>query len=181
MTLRDVLIRYFNKFETRIRPIPCTVNPGTQFQDLDGYYCIVTPILEQTSFQRVKISADAGNGMVLIPADNSLVFIHRMDDNDAYICAYSGLQDVIFIDGTYAVKMLDGSYGGLVKVASLVTKINNLENLVNDLITKYNSHTHVVTSTPSTSATPLPVEGSTISPVTQRSDLENTHIIHGKP
>lgn len=72
----------------------------------------------------------------------------------------------------------DGSNGGLVLVNPLVTKVNNLENLMNDLITKYNSHTHILTLTSGTgtAAATLTQETGMINPITKASDIQSTVI-----
>jgi hypothetical protein len=72
----------------------------------------------------------------------------------------------------------DGSNGGLVLVNPLVTKINNLENLVNNLITQYNGHSHLLTLTSGTgtAAATLSQETGTIAPITKAADIQSTTI-----
>lgn len=71
-----------------------------------------------------------------------------------------------------------GENGGMVLVNPLVTKVNNLENLINDLILKYNSHTHILTLTSGTgtAAATLTTETGSINPITQAKDIESTVI-----
>ncbi len=66
----------------------------------------------------------------------------------------------------------------MVLVNPLVTKVNNLEKLVNDLITQYNGHTHILTLTSGTgtAATTLSQETGKINPITQAKDIESTVI-----
>ena len=71
----------------------------------------------------------------------------------------------------------DGELGGLVKVIELTEKLNNIENLVNDLITKYNAHTHNVTAVGSPTGPSLVQETQTLTP-TQQSEIEDTKITH---
>lgn len=71
-----------------------------------------------------------------------------------------------------------GDNGGLVLVNPLVTKINALENLVNNLITQYNAHSHILTLTSGT-GTAAPTtnqETGTIAPITKAGDIESTVI-----
>lgn len=67
-----------------------------------------------------------------------------------------------------------GQNGGMVLLLQLVAKLNNIENLLNQFIALYNSHTHPVSG----SATGVPVvpEDNTLTP-TQRADIENTKIL----
>ena len=109
--------------------------------------------------------------------------------NDPFIALYSDIDSAYLQVGDSSIEILndgsitlnDGSYNGLVKVADLVTKLNNLENLVNDLISKFNSHTHILTLTSGTgTAAPTAApETNTLTP-TKQSDLENSKITHGK-
>lgn len=72
----------------------------------------------------------------------------------------------------------DGKSGGLVLVNPLVEKVNNIENLLNNLITQYNAHTHLLTLTSGTgtAAPTLTQETGTIAPITKASDIESTVI-----
>ena len=68
------------------------------------------------------------------------------------------------------VKFNGGTLGGMVKVNTLLTKINQLE-------ARMNAHQHAYVS-PSGAAVTTPNGTQTISPTTQLSDLENTKIKH---
>ena len=84
-------------------------------------------------------------------------------------------EEVIQFDG--------GENFGLVKVKELTEKINNLENTVNSLIAKHNSHIHITTAT--VAATPTPgiiaptstTETGTLT-ATQQPDIENEKVTH---
>ena len=78
------------------------------------------------------------------------------------------------------IQFNDGSYGGLVQVINLVQKLNNLENLVNDLVAKFNMHVHpgVQSGAGSTGPT-VSLETGTLTP-TEQADIENTEVTHGK-
>ena len=70
-------------------------------------------------------------------------------------------------------------YKGLVINDSLVTKLNNLENKVNDLIMAYNYHTHtgVQTGGGTSGTTPTVITGS-LTP-TNETELQNQNVKHG--
>jgi len=72
---------------------------------------------------------------------------------------------------------INGSeFGGLVKVIELTQKLNAMENIVNDLILKFNTHTHIAAGTPTSIASVI--ETNNLTP-TQQSEIENTVIKHG--
>jgi hypothetical protein len=79
------------------------------------------------------------------------------------------------------ITLNDGSLGGLVEVAALVTRLNNAENMVNDLAAKFNGHTHILalSAGTGTAAATVTQETTTLTP-TQRGDIENTKITHGQ-
>lgn len=76
------------------------------------------------------------------------------------------------------IQFNDGTNGGMVLVNQLTTKLNNLENLVNNLITQYNSHTHILalTSGTGTAAITISQETGMISPITKAADIQNDKI-----
>lgn len=97
----------------------------------------------------------------------------------------AGRPQILFVDkilkllvncGT--VMFNGGELGGMAKVIDLTSKLNNLENLVNDLIVKYNAHTHTgVTTGPGSSGPTVAQETETLT-LTVRTDIEDTKILH---
>lgn len=169
--------------------------------------CTVTTISSQGSItiEGVQLMASVDDGMLLIPAVDTTVFVAYSTFNQPFICLFSGLEKVYLVAGENnasieitdngllleiadttvnitdgKIQFNDGADGGLVKVIELTQKLNNLENLVNDLITKYNSHTHILTlSTGTGTAAPTTTqETQTLTP-TQRADIENDTITQG--
>lgn len=139
-------------------------------------------------FPNVRLMADVDDGFLLVPEIGSTVFVTYSRRNDPIIVLFSAIKEVLLISGDTSFSLTadgivlnDGSFGGLIKIEKLVEKINNLENLVNDLIAKFNSHTHVLTlSTGTGTAAPTATpETNQLSP-TKRSELENDQIKHGK-
>lgn len=117
----------------------------------------------------VRLMASADDGFLVIPTIDSNVCIIISDYTDPYITQYSGIDKIIF---------RGGDLGGIVKVDPLTTKLNNLENLVNDLVVKYNSHVHPVVATGSPSG-PVSVQETTVLTLTDRTEIENKNITHG--
>ena len=143
---------------------------------------------ETVTLEGVQLMASVDDGMLMIPVIDSTVLVAYSTYNRSFICLYSAISKVYFITGNSSYQMIDGkstfndgSYGGMVQVANLVTKLNNLENVVNDFVTKFNSHTHALalssgTGTSAPTVTPEP----TVLVATQRADIENTTVVHGK-
>lgn len=168
MTAREAILEIVkDKFKHRLRlgivkagsvaAGLCTVIPFDS-EDVNG---VGSEILE------VRIQANPGNGIKPTPTDGSIVLIGEIAPFDYAILMYSALDSITF---------MDGSLGGLVQVVALTTKLNNLENLVNDLISKYNVHTHPVSG--ASTGVPVIPEPTTLTP-TVRANIENSKITHG--
>lgn len=163
--------------------------------------CIVTTISSQGSvtIENVQLMASIDDGFLLIPAVGSTVLVVYSTFNQPFVTMFSELTKVLIVAGENNASLQidadgllleindtklaitdgltqfnDGQLGGLVKVAELTTKLNNLEQLVNDLVTKYNSHTHILTlSTGTGTAAPTATtETGTLTP-TQQAEIEN--------
>ena len=166
--------------------------------DTTKYTCTCSPISgdSTTTFTNVNLSANNNKGFIPLPALQSTVLVAvSIKNNPPYLIGWDLLQGLICIvqntnDGSISqliiqngiVQINDGSYGGLIQIDQLVTKINNIENLLNEFIGTYNTHTHLYAPGPGTPAptdAPVSTESNTIAPTTQRSDLENTKVTHG--
>lgn len=108
----------------------------------------------------VQMAPASGDQLLQIPEIGSTVFVI-----DGIIVGFSDLSE-IWLRGT--------QHEGLVKVMDLVTKLNNLESLVNDLLSAFNVHTHASSGAP-------PVPTVTASPLipTQPIDIQNEFVKHG--
>lgn len=127
--------------------------------------CTVELLDTETQVSDVRLQTESANGVYYKPAVDSFVIVASIEDFEYVVIMYSALDEI---------KFLDGSYGGLVKVEDLVTKLNNLENKVNDLITFINTHSHA-----SNGASPSPIYlGGTLT-TTVRANIENTKVTHG--
>ena len=117
---------------------PMTIEPGIVKLgsiDLTNLTCTVV-LLNDTEIPDVRLKAavdeipdlNTKDGLVQIPVEESTVLVAMIGNDSAtrFILAFSKVQEVL---------MYDGLNGGLIKVVSLVTKLNNLENKVNALIT----------------------------------------------
>lgn len=128
---------------------------------------------DKVTYSDVRLMADNENsdkGIYFKPTVDSWVMITPQDEATYFISMYSEV-DEIWLHGN--------QYDGLVKVGDLVTKLNNLENKVNSIISTFNSHVHtgVTTGGGSSAVSPTPVTG-TLTP-TQQTDIENPIVKHG--
>jgi len=157
---------------------------------------------DKTEFVNVMLSTEANDSFSIYPAVDSTVLImftsflkmvilieeveslvcdidknHFEMDKDKFLI--NNNDTIIELDKNGDMTLNDGSKDGLVVVADLVTKLNNLENAINSLITSCQSV--IVTLAPS-GVFPLAsffVSNTPIAPLTQKVDLENTKIKHG--
>lgn len=142
---------------------------------VDGNLCDVEPIDGSADILEVKISPD-GTGVRLTPAIDSIVQVSFLANTEAYISSFSSVSK-IEIDCDNIV-FNGGDNDGLVLIRELVTKLNNLENKVNDIINMHNTHVHpgVTSGASSTLVTTSLVIG-TLTP-TNQADIEDTKIKH---
>lgn len=152
MTIKEIIRQIILDEFGELYGVPCTVIAGSV--NLTDLTCDCQPINGDAKFLDVRLQAGAGSGVVIIPTDGSVVIVQPINEKSGYISLYSSAQ---------SIKLLDGTFGGLVKVEELITKINRIENT-------YNTHTHASNGTPTTS---------TITPVTVRADIENIKVTHG--
>jgi len=110
------------------------------------------------------------DGILILPTVGSTVTIILSTFTDPLVIGFSGVDSII---------LKGGDLGGLAIVPALIKKINNIENMLNDLASKYNSHTHPVVSTGAPTGSTSTQETTTLIP-TQQSEIENTSITHGK-
>lgn len=139
------------------------------------------------------IEGDLDTHILITPKVDSQVTCATIDNEhaEAVVVKYSEIESIkvkigdneclINEDG---VELCANNFGGLIKIDDLVDKLNQLENKVNDLIQKHNTHTHITTATVGPTPTvgtivPTTATEAPIQPITQKSDLENDKVKHG--
>ena len=157
------------------------VNAIVNSVDISTRTCDCTTVDGHTEYDlpNVKLMAVVDDGLLIEPVIGSSVMVIFSQIVEPFICQYSEIQNITIIAAN-KTQLNDGSYGGLIRVIDLVTKLNNLEDLVNDLVEKFNSHTHILalssgTGTAAVTANPE----TTVLEDTVRSDIENSMIVHG--
>ncbi len=126
------------------------------------------------------------DGMLLIPSKGSTVKVIFSDLVQPFICQYGRIDKILFIVGNSTMQVVDGTIqfnngelGGLAKIVVLTQKLNNLENLVNELIGNYNAHTHILTLSSGTgTAAPTTTQETSVLAPTMQSEIEDTKITH---
>jgi hypothetical protein len=171
-----------------------------QVKDYDENKQTCTVIGEQdVEIPDVALSAGVCDGLVILPAKESTVVIAETIHSPVrFVILYSDIDKILLQvgdsgltiwnsaqNGKQEIQFNDGSYGGLIQIQPLVDKLNALEKSLNDLIDSFNQHTHSVGGVMGgiasvTSLVPSSLNTGKINPTTQKSDLENPLITHGK-
>lgn len=156
--------------------IKTLVGPGSdryyvgEVTAVNGLVCDVQPNDDTAELKDIRLCAEDNSKLfVVIPKVGSIVYVTMDSDTSGMITGYSEVETIL---------LRGDANGGLVKVEDLVSKLNALENKVNELITAFNTHTHICAAPASPSATPVPLISGTL-PVTTRSQIENTGVKHG--
>ena len=132
--------------------------------------CTVEPLDGGADYNNIVLSVNESKGFLLIPRVGSMVMVIKTSDFTGYIGMVSDV-DQVYINGD--------NQGGLVKVVDLVTKLNNLENKVNSLITTFNSWVVVPGDGGAALKAVLSAWVATSLTPTVRANIENVKVKHG--
>jgi len=149
------------------KPLLCTVDSV----DVITKTCKCTPIGDYAEVFDVKIIADvARDGFIIYPKANTAVVVDFMDDGSPYVSMVSGV-DEIHLAGV--------NYGGLAKTDDVKTRLNNLENKVNALITAFNAWVVVPNDGGAALKTALTSWVSSSLSLTTQGMISSTKVFHG--
>ncbi len=153
--LKEALIELLRSEFSNRPAIVCTV------KEVNGIRITVESILDKKTYKDVRLQANPGNGILIVPAVDSDVILEWISETAGYVAMVSAAD---------SIQLLDGSYGGLVKVTELVDKLNVLEQ-------RMTSHQHIS----ATSGSPTTFDIATNPDITETTiaDLENPDITHG--
>ena len=141
--------------------------------------CDCSPVNGDADFTEVRLNANYKKGFVLVPKNGSVVVVSQVSNEVAYISMVSEVDEIL---------LAGDDNGGIVKVSELTTKLNNLENQLNNLIADLLTIAVTLTSggtTPLLSSVLGGLITTNLSNVTtpltptQSSELENTTVKHG--
>lgn len=147
--------------------------------------CLVEAISgnASTNIDGVEFQTVVADGVLFIPRVGSEVKVLFSKYTTPFIAQYSEIENMYI--AADLIQFNDGALGGMVKVIDLTTKLNNLENDVNNLKTLLTTMINAMIAVPSgnVSHTELigyfsPLLSYTTDPLTPtvRSDIENTVI-----
>lgn len=139
--------------------------------EVNGSLCDVTDISTDTQILDVRLQGQESDGMLLIPKVGSLVGVTMINKVQGYVSLYSDIDSIRFGDG---------SFDGLVKVQDLTTKLNNLENDVNELKNLISTWAPVPSDGGTALKTILATWYASSLTVTNKTELENDKITHGE-
>lgn len=131
--------------------------------------CTCTPIDGTAEILGVRLMAENSKGFLIIPKDGTTVIVNMINTFTGYISMFSEV-DKIYLNGD--------TYSGLVKIDDLITKLNNLENKVNELVLYSQTHIHSGGTIMGSTGTGTPPITTSLTP-TIKNDLENKNVVHG--
>ena len=171
MQVSDLIQKLGNTYKRDfVQLIKCTV---TSYNENDSTITCMPITSNFLSNITVNLSVAEGNNIELIPSIGSVVLIGYTDNGTIELLSVADA-DKINISSNLDISFNGGEFGGLVKINELLTKINNLENIVNSLISLYNIHVHATNGAPTVS-----LQTTTLTP-TILQDIENKNITHGE-
>lgn len=161
--------------------IYCTVN---SVDEVAGT-CDVTPITEgdDTPIPGVLLKAENNDGLMLVPDVDSTVIVGMTIKKKCFILLCEDISKFLLVIGDSKLEVTDGLFSfnggtldGMVKVNSLVTKINALETLVNNILNVLKTTSIPLAPSGTYPFAPLYTALSDIAPLTNKAALENTAI-----
>jgi len=111
-------IRDLSKSNNNSYSIVCTVKSV----DLTKNTCYCSPINGDADLVGVRLIADNQTGFLLIPEVDSIVVVSFLSDSSAFVSMVSKVSEI---------QLNGSSFGGLVKITELTTKLNALVNAIN--------------------------------------------------
>lgn len=111
-------------------------------ESVDGRTCTVKPVDGGAAIEKVRLNAhsDGDQGLIIKPKLNTYVIVGMINELDAMVMKCYEIESIEIIMGDTSLLITDGeilfnggSNGGLVKIADLVGKINDIESDINSL------------------------------------------------
>ena len=146
---------------------------------VEGAKCTVLRVFDDMEIKEVRLncSTTENEGVVIVPKKDSHVLITSIDGLYWFVSQYSAI-DKITVDAESKIIFNGGENKGLIQIEKLTQKLN-------ELVDKFNQHTH--TGTFSGAIGEIPVSGtieatSIPTPITEpffvKSDYEDENITH---
>jgi len=158
-----------NKVDTTVRGTVVSVNK-------DELTCVVQPLDEDAPVIEDVDLALGLEGVIPIPTVDSSVIVAMENGFTGFLTGYSGLDELHLIADKITFSGDPNSTSTLVVIEKLVTKLNNLENAYNALLTHYKTHIHT-SAAPGSPTTPVtvPLAQQNLQ-LTKQADIDNPNI-----
>lgn len=98
--------------------------------DAKGFVCDCEPIDDSAKIIDVRLQPSSDGQVLIKPSDGSIVFITYESESQAFVSMYGKIDEVI---------LFDGGKGGVPVTSDLVTRLNILEDDINDLKQIFNT------------------------------------------
>lgn len=140
-----------------------------QVISVSGSTCNILAVERDVELKDVRLQAATSNGIYIKPAVDSFVICTPINDVEFAVVMYSVVDEI---------KLLDGSFGGLIKVNDLITKVNNLETQLNSILTILKATVIPLAPSGTYPFASLYTALSNLTP-TVANDIQSTKITHG--
>jgi hypothetical protein len=144
--------------------------------DTSSNTCDVAPVDGSAHIPNVRLNTSQ-TGYLIIPKEGSLVDITFTDPDNAFVSMFSEVDD-IKIKVSNEIHLNGDGLGGLIKISDLVGKLNDIEDLVNNLLTTLQSTTIPLAPSGTYPFAPLYATFQMLVN-TQVNDIENDKVKHG--
>lgn len=143
--------------------------------------CTIEPLNGDAQVTGIRFANSANAMFLAVPAIGSIVLVDFFEDSEGYISMFSEVDSLVFSTTPgNVIQLQDGSFGGIVKVTDLVSKLNAIEQDINNLKSAISDWTPVPNDGGAALKAALAsYAGSTLTQTT-RQDLENESITHGE-
>jgi hypothetical protein len=172
--LKSMMKKEAQRFITFVAKVESVdVNKGT---------CQVKPVDDNPSYYGVRLVPSVDNvvdGVVPVPKIGSFVICGKLEnENDVFVMIPGEVTKYIIKCSDGGVIELNGNGFSMVKGETLQSEVNKLRNDLNELIAKYNAHTHILTLSTGT-GTAAPTLTNAIQTSADFSQILNNKVKHG--
>jgi hypothetical protein len=157
------------------------VNAVVDSVDIGSRTCNCTVIDGHTEYElpNVRLMAVVDDGLFIQPAVGSIVKVIFSQKIEPFVCQYSEIENIT-IDAKTSITLNDGSFGGMVKIKDLITKLNAIEKDINSLKSLFSLWTVIPSDGAASLKAAVSVWAGRSLAETVLAELENQKVSHGK-
>ncbi len=144
--------------------------------------CEVAPIDGTANISDVRLAPDGAvePGILPVPAVDSVVIVDMINDSDGYVAMYSAVDSLIIRTTSGNILQLqDGSLGGIPIVSNLTSRLNAIEQDINQLKSIFSAWTPAPNDGGAALKAALGGYPGSSLDETEDSDIENDKVTHG--